>query len=196
MTWTAPAVERADPLYVADERASLQDFLDYHRQTLRWKCSGLTGDQLAARPIPGSSLSLLGLVRHLSDVQRVWLRVRVAGEPDLAPRYWTDEYPDGDFDLATAAGAEADFAVFASECDAARPAIAGRSLDDTFLHPRERVPISLRWVYAPPDRGVRPAQRARGPDPGADRRGHRRVAAQPRSAAWRRPARTRRRARP
>ncbi len=148
MTWTAPAVERADPLYVADERASLQDFLDYHRQTLRWKCSGLTGDQLAARPIPGSSLSLLGLVRHLSDVQRVWLRVRVAGEPDLAPRYWTDEYPDGDFDLATAAGAEADFAVFASECDAADAAVAGRSLDDTFLHPRERVPISLRWVYA------------------------------------------------
>jgi hypothetical protein len=148
VTWTAPAVERGDPLYVADERTLLQEFLDYHRQTLRWKCSGLTGDQLAARPIPGSSLSLLGLVRHLSDVQRVWLRVRVAGQPDLAPRYWTDEYPDGDFDLADAAGAEADFAVFAAECAAADAAVAGLSLDDTFRHQRLGIPISLRWVYA------------------------------------------------
>ena len=147
MTWTAPAAERAEPLYVAGERASLQDFLDYHRQTLLWKCSGLTGEQLAARPIPGSSLSLLGLVRHLSDVQRVWLRVRVGGHRDLAPRYWTDEYPDGDFDLADGAQAAADFEVFAIECAAADEAVAGHSLDDTFMHPREHVPISVRWVY-------------------------------------------------
>jgi Protein of unknown function (DUF664) len=147
MTWTAPAVERADPAYVAGERASLQDFLDYHRQTLLWKCSGLTGEQLAARPIPGSSLSLLGLVRHVTDVQRIWLRVRVAGHQDLAPIYWNDEYPDGDFDLADGDQAEADFAAFTRECAAADEAVAGHSLDDTFVHPREQVTISLRWVY-------------------------------------------------
>jgi hypothetical protein len=147
MTWTAPAVERADPLYAADERPSLQDFLDYHRQTLLWKCSGLTADQLAARPIPGSSLSLLGLVRHLAYVQRVWLRVRAAGQSDLDQLYYTPEHPDADFDFAASATAEADFAVFARECAAADEAVAGHSLDDTFVHARLGVPIDLRWVY-------------------------------------------------
>jgi hypothetical protein len=147
MTWTAPAVERADPLYAADERPSLQDFLDFHRQTLLWKCSGLTGAQLAARPIPGSSLSLLGLVRHLAYVQRVWLRQRVAGEVDLDQLYCTPEQPDADFDAAGPDDAEADFAVFARECAAVDAAVAGRSLDDTFVHPRLGVRIDLRWVY-------------------------------------------------
>ena len=147
MTWTAPEVERAEPRYVADERTSLQDFLDFHRQTLLWKCSGLTGEQLAARPIAGSSLSLLGLVRHLAYVQRVWLRVRAAGQAGVADLYCTPEQQDADFDLATAAGAETDLATFASECAAADAAVAGRSLDDTFVHPRLGVRIDLRWVY-------------------------------------------------
>jgi len=147
MTWTAPAVERAEPIYVAGERTSLQEFLDYHRQTLLWKCSGLTGEQLAARPIPGSSLSLLGLVRHLSYVQRVWLRVRVAGQPDLGDLYSTPEHPDAEFDFAAPGAAEADFATFAREGAAADEAVAGRSLDDTFVHPRSGDTISVRWVY-------------------------------------------------
>jgi Protein of unknown function (DUF664) len=147
MTWTAPGVERAGPLYVTDERTSLQDFLDYQRQTLLWKCSGLTGAQLVARPIAGSTLSLLGLVRHLAYVQRTWLRTRVAGQSDLDELYCTPEHPDADFDFAAADGAEADFAVFARECVAADAAVANRSLDDTFVHPRLQVPISLRWVY-------------------------------------------------
>ena len=141
MTWTAPAVERADPLYVADERTSLQDFLDYHRQTLRWKCSGLTGDQLAARPIPGSSLSLLGLVRHLSDVQRVWLRVRVAGPAGPGRRV------TGPTSTRTATstwlmrpGPRRTSRYSRAECDAADAAVAGRSLDDTFLHERQGIP--------------------------------------------------------
>jgi hypothetical protein len=147
MTWTAPAVERADPPYVAGERASLQAFLGYHRQTLLWKCSNLTGDQLVERPIAGSSLSLLGLVRHLAYVQRVWLRIRVAGDSDLGNLYCTPELPDADFDLADAATAEADFAVFERECAEADAAVAARSLDDTFVHPRLGVRIDLRWVY-------------------------------------------------
>jgi Protein of unknown function (DUF664) len=147
VTWTAPQVDRTEPRYVADERTSVQEFLDYHRQTLLWKCSGLTAEQLAARPIAGSSLSLLGLVRHLAYVQRVWLRIRAAGQADLDDLYCTQQLPDADFDRATAAGAEADFAVFASECALADAAVARRSLDDTFVHPRLKVTIDLRWVY-------------------------------------------------
>jgi len=59
----------------------LQAFLDWHRATLLYKCAGLTGVQLAERTVPPSGLSLLGLVRHMTEVERIWFRQRFAGEP-------------------------------------------------------------------------------------------------------------------
>ena len=115
VTWTAPAVQRTDPPTVSDERTSLQSWLDYHRATLLWKCAGLTGEQLALRPSPPSSLSLLGLVRHMAEVERSWFRRRFAGNAEFGDLYCTEEFPDGDFDLTDAAGAEADFATFDHE---------------------------------------------------------------------------------
>ncbi len=132
---------------MAGERAALAGWLDYHRSTLLGKCQGLTGEQLARRAVPPSSLSLLGLVRHMTDVERAWFRIRAAGEPGLAFRYSTDEFPDGDFDFAEPSGAEADLAAYRQECDLARAALAGRSLDDTFFHQRYAATIDLRWVY-------------------------------------------------
>ncbi len=146
MTWTAPAVERTDPPYVADERAMLETWLDYHRETLLWKCAGLTGEQLARRSVEPSGLSLLGLVRHMAEVERWWFRRNFAGEP-ISDLYCTDASPDGDFDDTGPDGAEQDFAAFVAECDAARKAVVGRSLDDTFVHPRRQATMSLRWVY-------------------------------------------------
>src|SRR5215472_4252381 len=131
MTWTAPDVIRAEPPYVADERASLQGWLDFHRQTLLWKCSGLTGEQLAARSAGPSSLSLLGLIRHMAKVERWWFRQQFAGCAYLEYLYCTAEYPDGDFDLASGAHAEQDFAAYAAERAAADDATAARSLDQT-----------------------------------------------------------------
>ncbi len=52
----------------------LEAWLDYHRTTLLWKCVNLTGDQLVQRSTPPSTLSLLGLVRHMSEVERWWFR--------------------------------------------------------------------------------------------------------------------------
>ncbi|MDJ0340876.1 DinB family protein [Streptomyces sp. H10-C2] len=147
MTWTAPEVPRTDPPMVSDERVSLESWLGYHRATLLHKCSGLTGDQLAVRAVKPSALSLLGLVRHMAEVERWWFRILFNGQPELNSVFCTDDEPDGDFDLAEAAGAEADFATFASECELADQAAAGRSLDDTFAHPRRGGPIDLRWVY-------------------------------------------------
>ncbi|HBW19179.1 MAG TPA: Mini-circle protein, partial [Actinobacteria bacterium] len=68
MTWTAPDVKRAEPPTVAGERESLETWLEYHRATLLLKCQGLTAEQLARRAVPPSSLSLLGLVRHMAEV--------------------------------------------------------------------------------------------------------------------------------
>ncbi|WP_431950772.1 DUF664 domain-containing protein [Nocardia lijiangensis] len=67
MMWTAPDVERTPSLLVADERPMLQAWLDRHRQTLLWKCAGLHGEQLRSRPLAPSGLSLLGLIRHMSE---------------------------------------------------------------------------------------------------------------------------------
>ena len=146
VTWTAPEITRTDPPNIADERTALQGWLDYHRETLRWKCAGLTGEQLVMRPVTSSTLSLLGLVRHMAEVERAWFLERFAGRPDLAELFCTDAFPDGDFDLADAAGAEADFARYVAECAAADDAARGHSLDETFVRrPGER--LDLRWIY-------------------------------------------------
>ena len=147
MTWTAPKPARTDPPTVAGERAALEGWLEYHRSTLLAKCQGLTGEQLAERAVPPSSLSLLGLVRHMTDVERAWFRIRSAGEPGLGLRYSTGEFPDGDFDFAGPSGAEADLAAYREECELARAAMVGRPLDGTFFHERDQVTIDLRWVY-------------------------------------------------
>jgi uncharacterized damage-inducible protein DinB len=151
MTWIAPEIVRKDPPDVAGERAALQGWLDYHRATLVWKCVGLDGDKLAARPVGSSTLSLLGLVRHMAEVERWWFRRRFAGEPGLGDLYCSDEYQDGDFDLADPERAEADFATFRSECAAADEAARGRALDETFTFDRRSgtgtYTMDLRWVY-------------------------------------------------
>jgi len=133
-TWTAPAVERRESPNVAPERVAVEGLLDHHRATLLWKCAGLTGEQLKARSVPPSTMSLLGLLRHLTDVERVWFRERVAQEPDAAPVYWSDASPDGDFDDVDGADPAADYARYVAEVEAARAVMAGRDLDETFVN--------------------------------------------------------------
>ncbi|HVE98827.1 MAG TPA: DinB family protein [Mycobacteriales bacterium] len=146
MTWTVPEPTPPTTTYVCGEREMLESWLDFHRTTLLRKCAGLDGDQLVRRSVEPSSLSLLGLVRHLSEVERWWFRRNVAGE-DLAELYCTPESEDGDFDDLDAAQAQADVERFLAECALARTAVLTRSLDDTFVHPRRGVEMSLRWVY-------------------------------------------------
>jgi hypothetical protein len=143
--WTAPAVERTWAPPIADERGMLQAWLDFHRGTLLTKCAGLTADQLRTAAVPPSNLTLLGLVRHMAFVERIWFRQRIAGEP-VEPLYSRDDAPDADFEeVADADPAEA-IATFTRECAAADAAVRDRSLDDTFVHPR-RGDTSIRWVY-------------------------------------------------
>jgi uncharacterized damage-inducible protein DinB len=146
MDWTAPKVTRVDPPALGGERESLEGWLEYHRQTLLFKCAGLNAEQLRTRSAPPSSLSLLGLVRHMTDVERAWFRRRVSGE-QIEFRYSRPDSPDADFDEVDGAGAEADFAAFTNEIELARRAAAGRPLDSTFIHSRTKEELSLRWVY-------------------------------------------------
>jgi uncharacterized damage-inducible protein DinB len=137
---------RDDPPRVGDERTLLDAWLDFHRQTLLWKCAGLTGEELAARSVEPSALSLLGLVRHMAEVERGWFRHGFAREP-VGNLYCTEERPEADFDDVNPAGAEADIAAFRQEVGLARAAVAGHSLDETFFQERRGTEVSLRWIY-------------------------------------------------
>ncbi len=145
VTWTAPNVPRTEPAGPAGEREALQSWLDYHRATLLFKCQGLTGEQLVLRSVAPSTLSLLGLVRHMAEVERGWFRRGLGGQ-DIGYLYCSDEHQDGDFDLADGAAADADFEAFKRECELADEAASGRSLDDTFVSPRGST-FDLRWIY-------------------------------------------------
>lgn len=142
--WTAPEVERPGGSLVAPEAKMLPEMLDWHRSTLLAKCSGLTAAQLAERTIEPSNLSLLGLLRHLRKVERIWLRQRVAGEP-VAALHGFGSGVDLDFDDLDPATAREDYEALLTEWAAADRAVAGRSLDGVFEAGGE--PFSLRFVY-------------------------------------------------
>ena len=145
MPWTAPQPGRTLVPPVAGERQMLDAWLDFHRQTLLAKCAGLTADQLGQRAAPPSALSLLGLVRHMAEVERGWFRRRVNAE-EIGFLFSSEADPDGEFDLEQA-DAERDYAVYLAEVDAARRAAAGHGLDETFYHVRRKVEMSVRWAY-------------------------------------------------
>src|ERR1700733_14995027 len=145
--WTSPSVDRTAPDNVAQERKALEQWLDYHRATLLFKCEGLTEQELKRRAVPPSSLSLLGLVRHMVEVERWWFRMHAAGE-DIGFIY----DPDGvglDFEQVDEADAPGDLAAFRRECEAATAAVAQRSLDDIVRSRREPPgpDRDLRWIF-------------------------------------------------
>ena len=100
VSWTAPDVTRIDEPFTGPERGILDGFLDWHRATLLWKCAGLTGEQLALGSVTPTNLSLLGIVRHVADTERAWIRIRFRGEP--LPRLY--DYEDVAFEHADPAG--------------------------------------------------------------------------------------------
>ena len=139
--WTAPSVIRPGGDTAAPERELLPGYLSWQRNTFLAKCAGLTGEQLGLRSVAPSSLSLLGLVRHLAKVERTWLRIRAAGE-DVAPLH---PERDSDFDGASAGSAEQDYAALVAEMASGDAAVATLDLDTVFLHEGE--PMSLRMTY-------------------------------------------------
>ncbi|MBV9485086.1 MAG: DinB family protein [Frankiaceae bacterium] len=145
MTWTAPSVDREYPIFTGGELPSLQSWLEFHRMTLLTKCAGLGPEQLKERSVEPSPMSLLGLIRHMTDVERSWFRRRLDGQ-NIPPMHWSEDNPDGDFADTEQADAESDYAAYLAELDAARDVARRRSLEDTFFHDREKADISMRWV--------------------------------------------------
>jgi uncharacterized damage-inducible protein DinB len=137
--------ERPDPPVIGSEREMLRAFLDYHRATLALKCDDLSDVDLRRRSMPPSGLSLLGLVRHMAEVERTWFRRVINGE-DI-PLVWSDE---GDFQVAydaTEATRSEAFGAWQAEVEHSRCIeAAAESLDVTGHQPRWDEDVSLRLV--------------------------------------------------
>ena len=140
--WTSPP--RTDPQQASAERESLEAWVEYHRATLLMKCAGLNPEQLVSRSCPPSSLTLLGLVRHLTEVE-AWFH-DFDREPEGA-WYSSDEDPDACFNAVDPSRADVDLAKYNESVDRARAAVEGRSLDEISPAPDEGRPVSLRWIY-------------------------------------------------
>jgi len=142
--------ERTEPSTLADERSMLDGWLEYHRDTLALKCAGLDDAQLREAAAPPSSLTLLGLVRHMAEVERGWFR-NVLVDGKLPPLYFSDADPDGDFHPGDGDTYAEAYATWQEEIAQARELVAGRGLDELSEGPRrtrntaER--YNLRWIY-------------------------------------------------
>jgi Protein of unknown function (DUF664) len=139
---------RTDPPTHADERATLIGFLDYQRATLLMKCDGLSALQLTQAAVAPSELTLLGLVRHLAEVERAWFERRVA-VTDVAMLYCAVDR-DGDFHLPAddpQALADEAFATWrrqVARSDEILTTIA--NLDQSFA--TRDGEVSIRWLLA------------------------------------------------
>ncbi len=148
-------IDRRSPDTAADERTTLTQFLDYFRATLALKIDGLTDDQARSPAIEPSDLNLLGLVRHMADVERGWFRRQLADE-QVPPLFYGPAHPDGDEDGDMHPGPQdtvADaMAAWQAEIEVARRLErATPSLDDLSArrpsgHDHDHRQPSLRWI--------------------------------------------------
>ncbi|KOV15195.1 Mini-circle protein [Streptomyces sp. XY413] len=121
--------QRTPPVLTGEERSTLTSVLQWQRDTLRMKCAGLTDEQLRRRAVPPSGLSLLGLVRHLAEVERGWFRNVLNGEdvPGYFPKNDAGEWTE--FHVEGADPAES-FRIWEETCERSRAIVAAaESLD-------------------------------------------------------------------
>ena len=138
--------DRVGPPLRGDERETLRAFLDYHRATLAMKCEGLSDEQMRQRSSPPSTLSLLGLVRHLAEVERTWFR-RVMNAEQVG-MVWSDQEDDFQraYDATGSTRVEA-FDAWAAEVEVSRRVEReAASLDVTAHQARWGEDVSLRLV--------------------------------------------------
>ena len=132
--------ERTMPEGLSDERGLLDGWLECYRATLLAKCEGLSGVQLVTRSCEPSPMSLLGLVRHMTEMERVYGH-RLA-DWSVGFLYCNDENEDGDFEGAAAAEAAADLETFREHCARTREVMTAYQLGDTFGPTNSH---TLRW---------------------------------------------------
>lgn len=144
LLYCATSMEYQDLPRAGDELATLTAFLAWQRDTLAQKCAGLSAEQLRLRSAPPSTLSLLGLVRHMADVERGWFTQTLAGE-DVPAIYSSEADPDGEFDNVDTADVDQAFAAWRDECRRSDEIVAARELDSVGQHRTGRT-VAMRWI--------------------------------------------------
>ena len=130
----------------ADEKRMLTGWLDFHRATLERKAEGLDPEQMKRQSVPPSNLTMLGLVRHLADVERHWFQRVLQGER-IKPLYWSKDMTDADFTDLADADPSADFAAWYAEVEKSRQIVADvADLNTLAKYPKLDGPTSLRWI--------------------------------------------------
>jgi uncharacterized damage-inducible protein DinB len=152
MTQTFEKETRVEAPLRADEVTALRGFLDYHRDTFRWKCSGLTQEQLA-RPHAPSTMTLGGMMKHLALNEVGWFGATLAGTPYPAPFDSVDWDADPDWEWRTAADdSPVELRALYDDCcrraDAAiDEALARDGLDtESVQESSDNGAFSLRWI--------------------------------------------------
>ena len=142
--WTKPPT---DDVAASDERATLMTFLDYQRAILARKAEGLTDEQARRAACPPSDLTILGLIRHMADVERGWSQRSLLGA-DIEPLYFGSAHPDGDkdgdFHPPPDATLEQALVTYWSEIAESNRIFAEAGLDD--IEANARAMYSVRWI--------------------------------------------------
>lgn len=121
-------IERVQPDEAVDERETLTQRLDFLRATAMIKASGLTDEQAFTRPVPASDLTIGGLLKHLTGVERWWFSLDFARLDIDLP--WADDDPDGGLTVGPDDHIDAIIADYATECERSRRAIDGHGHDE------------------------------------------------------------------
>lgn len=140
-------INRIDPPISGTNEEMLLAFVDFHRATLVKKCTGLTTEQAKQHSVPPSSMSLLGLVRHMTDVEKMWFIARFqGGEPEGL--YRTAEDPDAAFNNLGGPDLEESLELFAAACQRSREIVAETSSwDQVSVGPRRGDQyVTMRWI--------------------------------------------------
>lgn len=121
-------IHRRRPAEDGDERDTLAGMLDFLRATVVTKVSGLTDEDAFREPVPPSTLTAVGVVKHLSGVERFWFSIDFAGA-DL-PWPWRGDDPHGNFSPEENETLAAIVAEYRAECDRSRDVVRSAALDD------------------------------------------------------------------
>ena len=131
--WARPEDDPRTAGNPVGELATIREYLSNYRSTLVMKCEALTAEQLATRSVSPSTMSLLGLIRHMARVEHHWFHRTLQGHLDVPRLYWSADDEDLDFD-----GAVADPAV----------------VTDAFAAWKEQVAAADQWLDGPIDLGA------------------------------------------
>jgi uncharacterized damage-inducible protein DinB len=137
--------ERTFPPLSAPERDMLVKFLQYQRDTLEWKCTGLSAAQLKQAATPPSDMTLLGLLRHMTTVEHHWfVRILTGVEPPqmYGAKSWISAWTD--LDSHEVEDVVRNWKTACAESTANVAAV--ESLDQPAARPWDNEPVMVRWI--------------------------------------------------